>query len=120
MNFKVADNVIGVFSGALIAIITYLLVPRDWGMISGMLLGMFTGMVLHFILMLFIFPFFGSFEVMIPLHIIGMLVGMVSGMLATMQGVSIYWNAIIGGIMGWAVAVAILNSNKKLRGWPCR
>ncbi len=114
MNFKVIDLIIGVFSGILIAFAVCRIVPAHWNMLAGMFAGGVIGMALKFALLILLAPFFGAFEVMIPLSIIAMIVGMTSGMAVSHGGIPQALIASGGGTIGFAIAVLIYYSNKKL------
>ena len=116
LYFVLGDLLANISIGALVGVVSVLVVANGWNMWLAMWLMMVLGMVVSMLGAYGFLYCFGAMEIMVPIRQTGMWSGMVVGMWEAMMPLSIAQGAIIGGITGLIVLNIIWVANTALRG----
>lgn len=114
--FVLGDLLANIVIGALVGVVSVLLVTTGWNMWLAMVLMMSIGMLLGLIGAFGFAHFFGAMEVMVPVMQTGMWSGMVVGMWQAMAPLSYIQGALLGAVTGLVVLNVIWIANTALRG----
>lgn len=114
--FVMGDLLVNLTIGALVGIVSVLVVSNSWNMWLAMFVMMFLGMIVSMIVAYGFLYFFGAMEVMIPAMQTGMWSGMVVGMWEAMIPLTLSQAAVIGGLTGLIVLNVVWIANVALRG----
>ena len=116
LYFVVGDFIANLLVGALVGLLSWLIVGPGWNMWIGMLAMMPTGMVVG---LACFFPAgikLGAMEAMVPMMYSGMMSGMFAGMLPPMMPTSAALATAVGAACGAVTIILIWIVNSLLRG----
>jgi hypothetical protein len=116
LYFVFGDLLSNIVMGALVGVVSVLLVSTGWNMWLAMVLMMVIGMVLGLVGALAFGFLYGAMEVMVPVMQTGMWSGMVVGMWQAMAPLTYSQGALAGGVTGLLVLNVIWVANTGLRG----
>ena len=116
--FAIGDLLANMTVGAIIGVVSWLIVGNTWNMLLSMLLMSVLGMALALALplaLLFV-SVYGAMEVLVPVMVTGMISGMVVGMWITVQNLSFLEALLIGLACGVFSILVIWVVNSRMKG----
>lgn len=114
--FAIGDLLANVTVGAIIGVVSWLIVANTWNMLLSMALMMVLGMVLALPLAFLFVAVYGAMEVLVPVMLSGMFSGMVVAMWITLQSLS-FLEALLVGFACGVISIAVLWAvNSRMKG----
>ena len=114
--FAIGDLIANVTVGAIIGVVSWLIVGNTWNMLLSMALMMVVGMVLALPLAFLFVAVCGAMEVLVPVLLTGMSSGMVVGVWNTVQDLSLLEALLVGSACGVMSIVMIWAVNSRIKG----
>lgn len=116
LYFVLGDLLANISIGALVGVVSVLVIANGWNMWLSMWLMMFLGMIVSLLGSYGFLYCFGAMEVMVPTMQTGMWSGMIVGMREAMMPLTLIDGATIGAVTGLVVLNVIWVANTALRG----